>query len=145
MPDFADYSPELTRDFRGVRLWLPLHLHGVAAFRDTLDEKLDLAEYAHDELAEDANLTVLRRPELSVVAFHCRLPGGDVSAEDDATAELLRRVNAEQRAFLSSTRVAGRHVARIVVLNHRTDHTRVAETVATVRRHAADLASGSRP
>ena len=31
---FADLSPELSRDFRGLRLWLPLMLHGVAAFRE---------------------------------------------------------------------------------------------------------------
>jgi aromatic-L-amino-acid/L-tryptophan decarboxylase len=37
LPDYANLGPELTRDFRGLRLWLPLHLHGVAAFRDALD------------------------------------------------------------------------------------------------------------
>ncbi len=43
LPGFAALGPELTRDTRGLRLWLPLHLHGVAAFRAALDEKLDLA------------------------------------------------------------------------------------------------------
>ena len=33
---FADLSPELSRDFRGLRVWLPLMLHGVAAFREQL-------------------------------------------------------------------------------------------------------------
>ena len=43
LPDFSSYSPELTRDFRGLRLWLPLHLHGTDSFVSALDEKLDLA------------------------------------------------------------------------------------------------------
>ena len=77
LPNYADLSPELTRPARGVRLWLPLHLHGVAAFRDTLDEKLDLAEHAHDALSADDHLTVLARPELSIVGFRVRLPSGD--------------------------------------------------------------------
>src|SRR5262249_61528989 len=50
LPNFNEYSPELTRDFRGLRLWLPLHLHGVGAFRTALDEKLDLAQLAYDTL-----------------------------------------------------------------------------------------------
>ncbi len=40
----AELSPELTKHFRGLRLWLPLKLHGVAPFRACLEEKLLLAE-----------------------------------------------------------------------------------------------------
>ena len=140
VPNFSDYGPELTRDFRGLRLWLPLHLHGIAAFRAALDEKLDLAELAYDELAADPHLRVLAPPDLSTVAFRCRLRDRCESAEDEATAELLRRVNAEQRVLLSSTRIAGRYVGRISVLNHRTDPARVTEAVRAVRRHAAAVA-----
>ena len=46
--DFCEYSPELSRDFRGLRMWLPLKLHGAAAFRAALDEKLDLAAWASE-------------------------------------------------------------------------------------------------
>src|SRR5207342_486481 len=100
IPDFADYGPELTREFRGIRMWLPLHLHGVAAFREALDEKLDLAEGAYAALAAEPALHLYGAPELTTVAFRC--------ADDDATAELLRRVNAERKVRLSSTRIDGR-------------------------------------
>ena len=42
LPNVNEYSPELSRDHRGFRVWLPLKLHGVRAFREALDEKLDL-------------------------------------------------------------------------------------------------------
>ncbi|MGE3286649.1 MAG: aspartate aminotransferase family protein [Pseudonocardia sp.] len=135
LPDFADLGPELTREYRGIRLWLPLHLHGVAAFRAALDEKLDLAAWAHDELAREPSLTVLGPPELTIIGFHGR--------DDAATAELLHRVNAERRVFLSSTRVDGRFVGRIAILNHRTDKDRVAEAVDAIRRHAAPATNGA--
>ncbi|MBL7866337.1 MAG: amino acid decarboxylase, partial [Cyclobacteriaceae bacterium] len=32
-PSPADLSPELTKHFRGLRMWLPLKLHGLAPFR----------------------------------------------------------------------------------------------------------------
>jgi len=129
LPDFADHSPELTREFRGLRLWLPLHLHGVAAFRAALDEKLDLAEHAHEQLRRIPALAVLGPPDLSTVAFRCR-------AGDAATAELLRRVNAEGRVLLSSTRVDGRVLGRLCVLNHRSDRGRLDEAIDALRRHA---------
>jgi aromatic-L-amino-acid/L-tryptophan decarboxylase len=129
LPDFAAYGPELTREFRGLRLWLPLHLHGVAAFRAALDEKLDLAAHAHAELSRVPALAVLAPPDLSTVAFRCR-------AGDAATTALLGRVNAEGRVLLSSTRVDGQVLGRICVLNHRTDRARVDEALDTLRRHA---------
>ena len=131
LPDFADLGPELTREFRGLRMWLPLHLHGVAAFREALDEKLDLAQWTYTALSAEPALHVYGAPELTTVAFRC--------AEDDATAELLRRVNAERRVRLSSTRIDGRFVGRVTVLSHRTDRARVEEAVAALRRHAQAL------
>jgi aromatic-L-amino-acid decarboxylase len=130
LPDFADYGPELTRDNRGLRMWLPLHLHGVDAFRAALDEKLDLAEHVYAELSADPLLDVPLVPRLSTVAF--RLRRGD-------TAELLRRVNLEAEVFLSSTQVGGSHVGRICVLNHRSDRDRVDRAVSAIRRHARGL------
>ena len=63
------------------------------------------------------------------LTFGCR-------AGDAATTELLRRVNAEGRVLLSSTRVGGRVVGRICVLNHRTDRAHVDEALDALRRHA---------
>ena len=46
-PSPADLSPELTRHFRALRLWLPLQMAGIAAFRAAQSEKLALARYFH--------------------------------------------------------------------------------------------------
>ena len=43
LPNYSEHSAELSRDWRGLRVWMPLALHGVSAFREALDEKLDLA------------------------------------------------------------------------------------------------------
>ncbi|MCO1654495.1 aminotransferase class V-fold PLP-dependent enzyme [Pseudonocardia sp. S2-4] len=140
LPDFAALGPELTRDTRGLRLWLPLHLHGVAAFRAALDEKLDLAAAAYALLRDVDALTLLGPPELSTIAFHCSGPGTPEEV-DARTAELLRRVNAEGRVFLASTRVRGRRLGRLCVLNHRTDRARLDEAVSALTRHAKALAA----
>jgi aromatic-L-amino-acid decarboxylase len=81
LPDYADLGPELTRDYRGLRLWLPLHLHGVAAFRQALDEKLDLAAMADSLLRHDERIELPWRPDLTVVAFRLR-DGSDVDQQD---------------------------------------------------------------
>ena len=133
LPDYADLGPELTRDYRGLRLWLPLHLHGVGAFRAALDEKLDLAAFAHAELIATPGLEVPWAPDLSIVAF--RLPGGP--AADDANRALLARVNGGGRVHLSSTLVGGAVTLRLCIIVHRTHRDRVAEAVDAIRREVA--------
>jgi aromatic-L-amino-acid decarboxylase len=133
---FADLSPELSRDFRGLRLWLPLQLHGLPAFRAQLVEKLALARAAYEQLRADPRFEMLDEPQLSIVAFRLRGPAAEADA---AGAELLRRVNARRRVFLSSTRIDGRHVIRLCVLSFRTHADRVQEAVDALREEARAL------
>jgi aromatic-L-amino-acid decarboxylase len=133
---FADLSPELSRDFRGLRVWLPLMLHGVAAFREQLGEKLALARWAYGMLRDDPRFELLDEPQLSVVAFRLRAPAEEA---DRLGPELLRRVNARRRVFLSSTRIGGRYALRICVLSFRTHEDRVRDAVLALKEEAGTL------
>jgi aromatic-L-amino-acid decarboxylase len=134
IPNFSDYSAELSRDARGLRVWLPIMLHGLGAFREALDEKLDLARYAYEALSQIPSLEVPWEPELSIVAF--RVGAGEDQASNAATADLLRRINATRRFVLSSTVVDGRFTIRIAVLSFRTHHDRIEELIDTIIRLA---------
>ena len=70
LPDFADLGPELTRPFRGLPLWLPLHLHGVAAFRDGAGREARPRAVDVHGAAGGARAARLRRAR----ADHRRLP-----------------------------------------------------------------------
>ncbi len=131
--DFTDLSPELSRAFRGLGLWLPLMLHGKAAFRDALAEKLELARDFAARLREDERFELVDEPQLSVVAFRLR------GRSDDESAELLRRVNARGRVFLSSTRIQERHAIRVCVLCFRTHRDRLEDALDALREEATGL------
>ena len=49
---FCDFSPELTRSFRGLRVWLPLLFHGTLPFKVALQEKLQLAKVCYRKLLD---------------------------------------------------------------------------------------------
>src|SRR5437764_2103766 len=89
--DFCELSPELSRDFRGLRAWLPLKMFGIEPFRQQLEEKLDLAAYAAEELKTIEGIEIVAEPQLSILAFKHR-------TLDDR--ELLRRINASQRVMI---------------------------------------------
>ncbi|HEV8335628.1 MAG TPA: aminotransferase class V-fold PLP-dependent enzyme [Candidatus Polarisedimenticolia bacterium] len=131
--NFTDISPELSRDFRGLRVWLPIQLHGLSAFREQLQEKLELTQWAGRELRDDPLFHVLDEPQLSIVAFTAAPRRGD---PDAIGAEILRRVNARKRVFLSSTTLGGRYVLRLCVLSFRTHLERVKDAVTGLKEEA---------
>jgi aromatic-L-amino-acid decarboxylase len=134
LPNYNEYSPELSRDNRGFRVWFPLALHGVAAFREALDEKLDLAEEIDIAFRAIPQLEVPWRTQLTVTPF--RLRDGD----DDANRQLLRRINASKRVFLSSTVIDDRYTLRVCIVSHRTHRDRILECIDIVRDAAESLA-----
>lgn len=131
IPNFTDYSPELSRSFRGLGLWLPLKLHGAAAFRAALEEKLDLTDLLYEGLREVPEIEVPWEPQLTVVAFHSR-------TGDDASRSLLERINASKRVFLSSTMIDGRFMIRACIVSHRTHRDRIEEAVEIIRSAARE-------
>jgi aromatic-L-amino-acid decarboxylase len=136
IPNFADYSPELSRDFRGLRVWLPLMLHGVEAFRTALDEKLDLTGLLYEALVDSPGFELPWKPDLTVVPFRYRPRSGD---PEEFNRRLLERINASRRVFLSSTMIDGRFVIRACIVSFRTHRDRIEEAIEIIRSSAAEL------
>ncbi len=137
--DFCEYGPELSRSYRGLRLWLPIMLHGMGAFRRSLDEKLDLAALAARELETITGVEIVAPPQLSVLAFRLLATDGNPVSGDRITEELLRRILARQRVWLTPTRLRERFVIRICVLSFRTHEDRVRECLQIIRDEAQGL------
>jgi aromatic-L-amino-acid decarboxylase len=137
LPDFSQLSPELSRDWRGLRVWLPIAMHGIGPFRNNLDEKLDLALWAAEQVRRIPGIEILAEPQLSIVAFRLNRPGLDEPALEALNRDLLARVNARKRVYLTGTTLRGRFAIRICVLSFRTHRDRVTEGVEDLRAEAA--------
>ncbi len=145
--DFCDISPELSRDFRGLRVWLPIKMHGLAPFREALDEKLDLALWATEELRDIPGIEIVAEPQLSLLAFRLAPDGHDPEDLDRLNRELMARINARQRVFLTGTELdlpdsPDAFVLRICILSYRTHRDRMELALEDVRAAVEEL---SRP
>jgi glutamate/tyrosine decarboxylase-like PLP-dependent enzyme len=116
-PSPTDLSPELTRHFRALRLWLPLQMAGIAAFRAAQAEKLALARYFHARLSEIDGFDPGPEPQLSVVAFRYLPKSGDA---EDFNERLMRHIQQEGRVMMSGTRIDGSYRLRCAILCFRT-------------------------
>lgn len=125
----AELSPELTKHFRGLRLWLPLKLHGVAPFRACLEEKLLLAKYFYREV-QKLGFECRLEPELSVVVYRYVPTTGDAN---EFNKRLLEAVIADGCVFISSTMLEGNYTLRFACLAFRT-HLKTVDTLLEVLR-----------
>lgn len=130
LPQYFALGPELTRPFRGLAAWLPLHLHGIARFRTELDRMLDLAEWAATELSRIETLQLAAATDLSVVSFRSR-------HDDDETRRIFDGINAAREVHVSSTTVADRLTIRMALLSQRTTAEKVRRAISTIRNLAA--------
>lgn len=113
----ADLSPELTRHFRGLRMWLPLKVHGLAPFRACIAEKLWLARYFWERLSTIPHMERGPYPDLSVVLYRYVPEEGDANTFNE---RLIQHLHEDGRVFLSSTSIQGTFYLRLACLAFRT-------------------------
>jgi aromatic-L-amino-acid/L-tryptophan decarboxylase len=135
----AEISPELSKHFRGLRMWLPLKLHGVKAFRSSLEEKLLLARYLWKELNEAEEFETGPQPQLSVFMFRWRPEAGDTEEMNRKLHQALLR---DGRVFLSTTEVHGTFFFRVAVLSVRT-HLKEADELLNVLKETTRRLKGA--
>jgi len=138
--DFCEYSPELSRPFRGLRIWLPVKMHGLGAFRAALEEKLDLTRLACDRVRRMDAVEILAEPELSLFAFRLVPPGvADPEELNRLNRRFLEKVNARQRVFLTGTLLGATYALRLCILHLRTHRDRVEAALEDIEVAAKEI------
>lgn len=127
----AALSPELSKHFRGLRMWLPLKLYGLAPFRAALQEKLLLAEYFYKHLLKIKNIEIACKPELSIVTFRYCPDKGDANLFNEQLAETIKK---ESQIFFSTTYLENKLYLRMACLNFKT-HLETMELALDILEH----------
>jgi len=128
----ADVSPELSKHFRALRMWLPLILVGTRPFQAALDEKLLLGRYFHEEV-QGLGFEAGPAPDLSIVTYRWAPPGVDLEHANRLNQAIVDGVRRDGRVFISSTMLDGRFTLRMAVVAFRT-HRRTIDLALRVLR-----------
>lgn len=132
----ANLSPELTRHFRGLRVWLPLKYHGIEPFIACLEEKLLLVQYFRMKLAA-RGFCLGPEPDLSVSYFWYPF----ANDADEKNKLLMEEIHKDGSVFLSSSIINNRFVIRIAILAFRTKKETIDEAVEMIDRCLENILS----
>jgi aromatic-L-amino-acid decarboxylase len=135
----ANLSPELTKHFRGLRVWLPIQLHGTKPFISCLEEKLLLVIYFRNKLSE-LGFCLGPEPDLSVSYFWYPF-ATDV---DEKNRQLMNEIHKDGSVFLSSSIINKQFVIRIAILAFRTKKETVDEAVEMISHCLKSVLRGNK-
>jgi glutamate/tyrosine decarboxylase-like PLP-dependent enzyme len=132
--NFCDYGIQLTRSFRGLKLWMSLKVFGLSAFRQAVSRGFELAEFAERCLRELPNWTVVTPAQLGVVTFRATPDGRSPSELNDLQDRLIADMIADGFAMLSATTLRGIRVLRFCTINPRTTEADIRGTIERLDR-----------
>jgi glutamate/tyrosine decarboxylase-like PLP-dependent enzyme len=139
---FFDESPELSRRFRALKLWLSLRYHGFEAFRAAIRADMAHAQSLGAEVAQTPGLELLAPVSLSIVCFRYR-HGGDESNLNELNTAILARLIQRGRVYLSNASIRGKFALRACFVNHRTSDADVREIVPEVLAAAREVTASA--
>jgi len=137
MSDYAywDHSPELSRRFRALKIWLLLKIHGARAIHDAIDSNIAVARHLAETIERSDDFELLAPVPLSIVCF--RYTGGD----DAFNKRLMVEVQRDGDSYLSNATINGQFALRACIVNYRTTNADVEQLVHTIRATASRLRS----
>lgn len=146
--NMCDHGIALSRSARALKIWLAVKHFGVSRFRAIIGRTLDLARYAQQLLEATPGMQIVSPAVLGIVSFRYvpdYRPGEVLTDEgqiERINDEIRRRVWSSGRAMITSTRLWGRYVLRLCVLNHNTLRSDIESLVELLAELGPAAASG---
>jgi aromatic-L-amino-acid decarboxylase len=125
--NYMDYGIQLGRRFRALKAWVIWRSLGRAGVVARLREQIRLANLLADWIKKDDRFELAAQPSMGVVCFRfigaaapsprpgttARGRAGSIERIDRINSDIVERINASGRAYVTQTKLRGRTVIRI--------------------------------
>ena len=118
-PWLSEYGLDLSRNAKGIKIWMSLKEHGVAKYGRIIQQNVDQAQYLGSLVDKHPELELLAPVALNVVCLRF--------THDDLTETQLNEINAEALVDIQESGIAvpsgtvlnGKYTVRVAITNHR--------------------------
>ena len=142
--NYNEYTPQLGRRFRALKLWFVLRWFGLEGLRQRIRNHLELAESFAGWVDAAPDWERLAPVPFSTVCFRHVPPtlAGDDAAIDTHNAAVMDAVNRSGEMFLSHTKLRGRFTIRLAIGNLRTERRHVERAWVLLRTAGEEVLPG---
>ena len=108
--NFNEWTIPLGRRFRALKLWFLLRAYGLKGLREIIRNHIRWVEELEEKLNSDSKFKVITNSRLALFTFQYVPVGEDAN---QATEELLKRINNDGTIYLTQTTHEGKFVIRM--------------------------------
>ena len=151
--NYMDYGIQLGRRFRALKAWVIWRSLGRAGVVARLREQIRLANLLADWIKKDDRFELSAQPSMGVICFRfvgaaapspragsaARGRAGSIDRIDGINSDIVERINASGRAYLTQTKLCGRTVMRIGLGNVLTTEEHLRKGWEIIQETASDL------
>ena len=147
--NYMNYGIQLGRRFRALKAWIIFRSFGREGIAARLRESVRLANLLANWIKADKNFELAAPINMAVVCFRFvgvgsargaeRTPQRGVPTIDTVNNEIVERINASGRAYLTQTKLHGRTVMRIGLGNVLTTEEHLAKAWEMIRNLAGEI------
>ncbi|HXP93251.1 MAG TPA: pyridoxal-dependent decarboxylase [Candidatus Binatia bacterium] len=119
-PWFTDFTLDLSRGFRALKIWFTMKEHGTRRLGEAIETNVRQARRLGEMVEADDAFELLAPVALNIVCFRYRRAGYGDEELDRLNDELVIRLQESGLAVTSSTTVDGKRAIRANITNHRT-------------------------
>ncbi|MDB4909026.1 MAG: aromatic-L-amino-acid decarboxylase [Gemmatimonadetes bacterium] len=117
---FHELGPELSRDFRALKVWMALKAHGVALYGKLAEQNVEQAAYLATRAKAHPRLELMAPAPMNIVCLRYVHAGMSGDALDRVNEEILVRLQEQGIAVPTRHRIRGQFAIRVAITNHRT-------------------------
>ena len=111
-----DLGPDLSREFRALKVWMTLRAYGAQGIGGVVDRCCDVAQHLAARVRAEPALELLAPVPLNIVCFRVAAGADDLNAFNNA---LVADIQEAGIAAPSTTTIGGKLAIRAAIFNHR--------------------------
>ena len=142
--EFRDHGLAGSRPFSALKLWMGMKMVGRRAYGAMAEHQVALTERFARELTKTGDWELVTPVDTAIAAIRYtgKLPDGKLrsgSQLDSAQDEIVSRVLAKRRWWISPTTTVGKRAIRVMVISYLTRWEHLEELIAELRAAARDI------